>query len=192
MKMFTRRIRHRNTLLEHGIDSSNTVPPVQATGGASGGETATGMTEVNPDANNKDSSISGNSQGNSGHSMSSGLAKTAAARAAAALKKERMHERSESHQTIEVGGQIIGKPGGRGKPQGGGQHRVVIQAAVLYHCRVSSPRRTHKSRSRQLAKAMTSPMVRVEIRVKKKARPTRRLAYPCTVPCIMAAASALG
>ena len=48
MKMFTRRIRHRNTLLEHGIDSSNTVPPVQATGGASGGETATGMTEVNP------------------------------------------------------------------------------------------------------------------------------------------------
>ena len=35
------------------------------------------------------------------------------------MKKEARNERNE-HHTIEIGGQIIGKPGGRGKPPGWG------------------------------------------------------------------------
>jgi hypothetical protein len=109
MKMFTRRIRHRNTLLEHGIDlANNTLPPNLQPGGEGGNQEAIAamLADIEHtgglgDSNDKEPSTQPGAKGGKGWA-----------------KNER-RDRSD-HQVIEIGGQIIGKPGGRGKPPGWG------------------------------------------------------------------------
>ena len=106
MKMFTRRIRHRNTLLDHGIDlSTNTLPPNLQPGGANGNQEAIAAMladmDHSADPNDKDPSTHPGTKGKGWPG------------------KKDSRDRGD-HAVIDIGGQIIGKPGGRGKPPGWG------------------------------------------------------------------------
>lgn len=98
MSMFTRRIRHRNTLHEHGVIEGLAHHPPNGDEGSASSEALADMAGM---MNDKEPSTAPGIKSMYG-------------------KKWPPQGAHKDHATIEIGGVTIGKPGGRGKPPGWG------------------------------------------------------------------------